>query len=459
MTADVPTDDATGRPTARWRSDRRVLAASLAWGGLCALAYALLSLRRFARLEPTSWDNAIFEQAVQGYARLGAPIVDIKGPGFNILGDHFSPVTALLAPVYRIWPAAQTLLVAQAVLIGLSVVVVTALAVRTVGRWPGGVLGAAYGLSFGIQSAVRSDFHEVAFGAPLLALAGAAFVERRWPAVAGWSLPLLLVKEDLGLTVAAVGVALWLAGARRRGLYLAALGVVWTAIVLVLVIPAFNPEGGYAYASSLGGDRGVVETLFTSLGTKLGTVALTVGVTGLAALWSPWVLVVLPTFAWRFAGDNAFYWGTDWHYSLLLMPVVFVAAVDAMRRRPVLRWAAVPAAVVTAVTLVGSPLSTLLERQTWEASPRAATAERIQATIPDGASVETDIGLITHLATDHRVYWIGTIDGVRPEWVVLDHDANVGSPQDALAYAQGKYGGTWRRVIDADGYEVVKRTS
>ena len=85
------------------------------WALGCTVAYAALSVLRFRRFEPTSWDNAIFEQAVRGYAGLGWPVVDIKGPGFNVLGDHFSPITALLAPFYAVVPSAQTLLVAQAV--------------------------------------------------------------------------------------------------------------------------------------------------------------------------------------------------------------------------------------------------------------------------------------------------------------------------------------------------------
>ncbi|MEH3068954.1 MAG: DUF2079 domain-containing protein [Aeromicrobium erythreum] len=304
------------------------------WALLCTAAYTTLSLLRFRRFDPTSWDNAIFEQAIRGYAHLGLPIVDIKGPGFNILGDHFSPITALVAPFYRLWPSAQTLLVAQAVLIGVSVLVVSRLAVRHAGPWAGAMLAVAYGISFGISSAVQSDFHEVAFGAPLLALAGSAYIDRRWNAVVGWSLPLLLVKEDMGATVLVIGLVLMLAGERRRGTLLAAAGVVGAALVVLVVLPSVNPGGVYDYASSVGGDRGVVATLLDEPGRKALTVLVTLAVTGLAALGSPWVLLVLPTFAWRFVGDNPYYWGTDWHYSLLLMPIVFVAAVDTMRRYP-----------------------------------------------------------------------------------------------------------------------------
>lgn len=432
------------------------------WALLCTAAYTTLSLLRFRRFDPTSWDNAIFEQAIRGYAHLGLPIVDIKGPGFNILGDHFSPITALVAPFYRLWPSAQTLLVAQAVLIGMSVLVVSRLAVRHAGPWAGAMLAVAYGISFGISAAVQSDFHEVAFGAPLLALAGSAYLDRRWNAVVGWSLPLLLVKEDMGATVLVIGLVLMLAGERRRGTLLAAAGVVGAALVVLVVLPSVNPGGVYDYASSVGGDRGVVATLLDEPGRKALTVLVTLAVTGLAALGSPWVLLVLPTFAWRFVGDNPYYWGTDWHYSLLLMPIVFVAAVDTMRRYPPVRWTAVPALVVSLALLPSTSLWALTQGETYEVPDRAAVAQRVVDMVPDGASVVTDIGVITHLATDHDVYWLGTVgtaplpDG-EPEYVLLDQWAGVGSPPDARTWAEQTFGGTWATVWDADGYQLARR--
>ena len=172
---------------------------------------------RFDRFTLSSWDNAIFEQAVRGYAHLGAPTIDVRGAGFNQLGDHFSPILVLIAPFYRLFPSAQTILIAQAVLLAISVAIIAALAIRHLGMVIGIAIGVAYGASFGLLAAVEVDFHEVAFAAPLLALAGAAYVERRFDAVVLWSLPLLLVKEEFGLTVAVIGGVLWLAGEHRRG--------------------------------------------------------------------------------------------------------------------------------------------------------------------------------------------------------------------------------------------------
>ncbi|MEU1027007.1 DUF2079 domain-containing protein, partial [Streptomyces sp. NPDC005904] len=167
-------------------------------------------------METRSWDLGIFEQAVRAYAHLRAPVADLKGPGANILGDHFSPVTALLAPAYRLFPSPVTLLVAQALLLALSAIPVTRAATRLLGRVSGLAVGVAYGLSWGIQRAVDFDFHEICFAVPLIAFSLEALLRQRWRAALLWALPLVLVKEDLGLTLAAIALVVAFR-AHRRG--------------------------------------------------------------------------------------------------------------------------------------------------------------------------------------------------------------------------------------------------
>ncbi|WP_346655844.1 DUF2079 domain-containing protein [Streptomyces sp. RFCAC02] len=113
----------TGRP---WRDRRPGPRADpyLLAGVFCVL-YAVVSVSRYVRWESRSWDLGIFEQAVRSYAHLRLPVSDLKGPDFALLGDHFSPVTALIAPFYRVFPSPVTLLIAQAVLFAVAVVPVT----------------------------------------------------------------------------------------------------------------------------------------------------------------------------------------------------------------------------------------------------------------------------------------------------------------------------------------------
>src|SRR5215471_10992395 len=180
------------------------------------LLYAALGLGRHERLE-TGFDLGVFEQAVRAYAQLRPPIAALKGPGVDLLGDHFHPILVVLAPAYRLFPGPDTLLVAQAALLASSVVPVARLAGRRLGAAAGAGVGTAYSLSWGVVNAAAFEFHEVAFAVPLLAIALERLAMGRWHQAVAWSVPLVLVKEDLPLTVAAVGLCLALRGRRRAG--------------------------------------------------------------------------------------------------------------------------------------------------------------------------------------------------------------------------------------------------
>ncbi|PFG32685.1 DUF2079 domain-containing protein [Sanguibacter antarcticus] len=442
-------------------------------------AYLTLSLARWYRWANPSWDLAIFEQAVRGYAHLGAPIVTIKGADFNQLGDHFSPLLVLLAPFYRLFPTPVTLLVAQCVLVAVSVVPVTAVARRILGTWRGLALGTAYAFSWGIQAAVDVQFHEYALAVPLLAFGLAAFLDGRWRASAVWIVLLLGVKEDLGLTVAAFGLVLWLRGQRRLGAVVAGTGVLGMALVVGVLVPALNPDGRYDYWGRLdedgsAGSTGLVASAVRLVGdllvpaVKIETLALLLVVTAFVALRSPLVLLAVPTILWRFAGSVEFYWGTTWHYSLILVPILFAAAIDGLRtlegsRFTVLRRyaRAAPALMllVAAVLLPRFPLADLWEPGTYARSDRVEVGQRAVASIPEGASVASDLGLILQLTTHHEVYWLGGVPEVAPDYVALDLTGWGGNPPDDVeAYTENVYrGASYEVVFDEWGYVVAKR--
>ncbi|MER7406552.1 DUF2079 domain-containing protein [Streptomyces sp. NPDC000070] len=445
---------------ARW--DPWVLAAVL------FAAYAAISVGRYRHMASLSWDLGIFEQVVRAYAHLRAPVSDLKGPGFDILGDHFSPVTALLAPAYRLFPSPVTLLVAQAALFALSAVPVSRAAARLLGRHRGLALGLAYGLSWGVQRAVDFDFHEICFAVPLIAFSLEALLADRRGAALCWALPLVLVKEDLGLTLAAIAlVVAWRArGSSPRtvpyALGVAVFGVAATLLVLTVVIPSFNTSGAYDYWEKVS-ESG---SPFDGLDTKLRTLAwLLIPTTGLLALRSPLLLVALPTLGWRFLSGDDHYWGTDWHYSAVLMPVVFLALADALTaaRRSPRPWlssyaAQLPAAVAAAALALTTslPLAQLTEAGIYRKPAAVSGVEGLLARIPDGATVEANIGPISRLTSRCRVFWLGNTQGVSPQYIALE---NVdGTYRDPVAYAGDLHPGARYAVAGtANGYVVLER--
>ncbi|GAA4078314.1 DUF2079 domain-containing protein [Streptomyces shaanxiensis] len=440
--ATPPSSETERRPDAA-RRDPWLLAAALFVG------YAVVSVGRYRHLGQRSWDLGIFEQVIRSYAHLQAPVADLKAPGFNILGDHFSPVTALLAPLYRLFPSPVTLLLAQAALFALSAVPVTRAAGRLLGRPRGLAIGIAYGLSWGLQQAVDFDFHEICFAVPLIAFSLEALLARRWHAALLWALPLVLVKEDLGMTLAVLALVVALKArkssprAARYAIGVAVLGVVAVAVTLLLVIPSFNTAGTYDYWNKVSesGDGGGP---FDGLDTKLRTLGwLLIPTTGLLALRSPILLIALPTLGWRFVSSYSEYWGTDWHYNAVLMPVVALALVDALdsARHSTRAWLRsyahhLPAAVAAAsLALTTSlPLSALTESEIYRKPARVSAVERLLAEVPDGASVEANIAPISRLTSRCRVFWITNTRGINPDFIALDNSRK--RYRDVEAYAK-----------------------
>ncbi|MEU7642474.1 DUF2079 domain-containing protein [Streptomyces sp. NPDC039016] len=468
-TASAPATGTATAPASRLAALRAPRLDPYWTAGFFFLAFAVLSFWRYRTLSTISWDLGIFEQAIRGYAHLQAPVVDLKGPGTNILGDHFSPILVLLAPFYRLLPSPLTLLTAQAALFALSAIPVTRAAAHRLGRRRGLAVGLSYSLSWGIQRAVDFDFHEIAFAVPLIAFALEAALRGRWNTAVCWAAPLILVKEDLGVTAAAIG-ALALIRTRRAGplpVALVAVGITATAVVLGLVIPAFNGSGSYDYWNKLGGHGNSAPAipLDVALRTLLWTLLPT---TGLLALRSPLLLVAAPTLGWRFLSHEPHYWGTDWHYSAVLMPVVFLALVDALpralaSRRPWLRSYAhhLPAAVLAAALALTTtlPLARLTEADTYRTPPSATAAERLLDRIPDGATVESDIRPLSRLTGRTRVYWTGDTDGLAADYVAAQlHDDR--TPEQTLADATARHPRSTYVLVGAAGDVVVlHRTS
>ena len=540
------------------------------------------SIVQWETMKPVpSWDLAIFSELAKAYAHFQTPIVPVKGDGYNLLGDHFHPILILLGPIWRLFPTPLSLLITQDLLLAFSAWPLTRLASRLTNQWVAGGLGLVYVLSWGMQGAVAAQFHEIAFAMPLLAYASVAFVERRWGAVTAWSVPLVLVKEDMGLTVLMIGVAVILTSAvpawyrsctvirpsergadglnaaagnapkdeatrnRHRGLRLG-VGMIVGGIAAFLFaiqvfLPAFNINGVWDYGLS-SQDQPTSPDALTQKATVVVMLILTSGVVGVT---SPWLLVVLPTLAWRFLGSVEFYWVWDnWHYNATLMPIALGALLDVVarrrahgsyvadhpvrqvgvdgravmgrsaraalaagaageageagtvgesdvdgpRRRPTAfpTWLTVPMrhrfVVATSIlTAVATGVLTAPYLPLWQATNknfdplaaeakqsdeakrtethRVAVAHEVIATIPEGATVVTDLSLLAYLVPRAEVSWTGT-SGPDKEYIVMTPtSANQWGTTNAATWGEqhSKQGATYTVIFNKDNYQIAKR--
>jgi uncharacterized membrane protein len=435
------------------------------------LLYAATSLVRFARMY-SGIDLAIFTQAVQQYAQGHLPWSYLKAAGgFDLLGDHFSPVVALLAPFYRLWPDARVLLIAQAALVGLAAAIVTRFAVGVLGKRIGAAVGAGFVLAWGIQAMALFDFHEVAFALPLLALSLAELVRGREVRAIVWALPLMLVKEDSVFLL--LGIALYLAARRRWWLAAGVAGFAVGAFALIVgvVIPAMGFYGTYTYWSSSAAAGGALASLWASISTGKAIVLVLVLLApslGLAAR-SPLALIALPSLASRLTSANETYWGPGLHYNATVTVVMVFATIDAVRRiRARRRWSEQTVArgawVLVAVALVASGWLPLGDVASSALRPCPACAAKTAAlnAIPDHVSVAADDTLAAYLVDRDYVHELKpglfdtTGDRVYPEYVAFDRslDGIWASPhrydgwRNKLIQPLGNFGATYQFVCE-----------
>ena len=502
---------ATARP-ARPRPD---------WAGwlivaVVLAAYLIISLSRYLRLAPGSWDLGIFTEYVRQLAHLRAPVVNIHGPGFNLLGDHFQPIVALIVPFFLLFPSPATLLVAQALLTAVSVIPVSRAAAATLGRGAGWAIGAAYGLSWGLAQMIDFDFHEIAFAVPLLAFSLSALVRGRIRPAVLWALPLVFVKEDQGFTVAALGIVMMLAGAGwrqragrpaeageagesgvagrragwlrwadspvRGGLVLVIWGLAWSVLAIAVIIPHFNAAHQYPYWTDggvlrPGAAHSTLATVASQFGVswiaKLRTTLLICLPVAFLALGSPVAAVALPSLALRFVSTNSAYWGSGFHYNATVMPIVFLAAIDALARARAgsdRRWVAVattraaPALMVALAALIAPefPLQDVWQPGTYQIGLHVQAEDAAMARVPPGSTVEATLTMIAPLAARDDTYWMGTGGNPAPGWIVFDQSDSGWSPAPAnpLAFVEQRHGGAvYRQVfVDNDVY-VFRRVS
>jgi uncharacterized membrane protein len=307
-------------------------------------------------------------------------------------------------------------------------------------------------------------------------------VARRRPVAAiAWAVPLVFVKEDQGFTVAAIGVVLGAMMAFRPataalpwgntkiapwgGLFLVAWGLFWSAFAIIVIIPHFNPSHQYYFwgdGGAVGGGKPFsVGALLTQAGggwpTKGQTLVLLLLPTAFAALGSPVALIALPSLVLRFISTNTAFWGTVFHYDATVMPILFIAAAEAIarwRRASALAWplelgsgAAPPGpgapaaralevfraaragiarhggplmAAIAVALAFQFPLSNLWHGSTYKLDAHVAAADAAMAVVPDGATVQTTLDLLAPLAARTDTFWIGNRDNPATQYIVFD---------------------------------------
>src|SRR5215469_9692673 len=376
-----------------------------------AALYSVFSLIYYIRFRSSSYDLVIFDQAIRSYSHFHLGISVIKGvhngfgPHFSVLGDHFSPILATLAPLYWIYGGPQTLLVAQATLYALAIPPLWIFTRRAFGGGRKATVAAylvsgAYGLSWPIAAAAAFDFHEAAFAPVLTAIALERIQAGRLRGTLIALGALLLVKEDMGLLVVGIGLYLLVSMTptlpRQRLVAIAVMvgGAFYTMIAVYVLIPAFGGEAGYYWAYGALG-KNVPQVIFYIVRHPVSTFHMLFKpwVKGRTMKWllaafaflpllSPITLAVIPLLLERMLNSKFdSWWLLKFQYNSFILVILVCAAVDTAVR--IDRWATKGFATLTAQPQSGTESAASALTEAGAATePTSVLAPTAQASAP-----------------------------------------------------------------------------
>ena len=433
--------------------------------------YVTHSLLRFRNFEAKGYDLGIFDQAVRQYALFNAPIVPIKGVDFHLLGDHFHPILALLAPFYWVWDDPRMLGIIMALALA-SCAIPIYLFARRRGSHVASLLAAIAVLAWWpFQAMVNWEFHEVTLGVPVMGWVVWAIDARRHWLAAGLSLILLTVREDMGVTLIAIALVLALRKAWAQTALLVVAGLLGYYFATEVVIPHYSPDGefGYWQFTALGPDMS--SSLLYMITNPFGALAvlfdhpLKVGLWLLhfVPLWflpflSPYTLMAAPLLLSRLFNDRLNLWAPVYQYDAIISVVFLMAAIDGLHR--VVGWWAkqektrsrmmtIFTASVVGCAVVGTaffpqvfPFHRTFSGELWTKTEKAEAFERAVDLIPDDVCVEAADNAIPHLVDRTYVSLHGVIGDTLSTWMIIDTDVEeLGgwdplTPDEALVRAE-----------------------
>jgi uncharacterized membrane protein len=330
-----------------------------------AAGFAALSVLRNEAFFTGRFDLGNMVQAVWSTAH-GDPLTmtGLHGSQISRLGAHVDPILVLFAPLWWLWPSPNMLLVVQAVAVAAGALPVFWLARKHLASSQAGVgFALAYLLYPATGWLTLNEFHPVALATPLLLFAVWYLDEDRLLPFAAFAIAASACKEEISLVVAGFGI--WYGLAHRRplaGAVIAALGGLWAAIAIGVVIPHYNAGAEsdfYGRYSEVGGSAGgIAKTAFTDpqriidaafSGRDLRFLLQLVAPLAALSLLAPLVLIAaLPELAINLLSATTTQTSIHFHYTAGLIPPLVVAAVFGAKRLRRFRWLPTAAIVVVA---------------------------------------------------------------------------------------------------------------
>jgi len=212
--------------------------------GYCLL-FSYLAIAQHESLHTHAFDLGYLDQVVWNTAH-GRPFVySLSTWAPTSLGEHFSPILALLAPLYWIWPDVRALLIVQTVVIALGAFPVFWLArERLKSDLAALSFSAAFLLFPALEAANMFDFHAVTLAPSFLLFAFYYMERQRYKMFLLFAVLAMACKEEIPLLISMMGLYLTFVKREWKAGSLTIFGgLAWFLAAVSIVIPYFDTQG------------------------------------------------------------------------------------------------------------------------------------------------------------------------------------------------------------------------
>jgi len=410
----------------------------LAYGfvALYTIAASLVSLHRFWQYEVFYYDFGIYDQAIWNIAHFRPPVIDhfVIG-GKWIFADHFGPSIFLLSPVYWVTDRPEAMLIAQAVLAGLSGLVIYALARHVLKRNIASFgITAAYLMFIGLQNALISDIHDVTFMVLPLSLTLYAFAKRRMTLFWISFLITLGFKESTGFLGMGIAMLIFVTERswRKTALYVAAVSILWSIATTQWIIPYFYGRR-YFYTPTWDANPITLLWMFFDDPQKRRTVFYSLMNFGFFPIFYPpsWPMIIQDLATRFLQKDFTLRWGLGLHYSTQMAVILAYASVMGLssvakkfRYKAIIPVAGILLVLIAAVLhrfILRGPLGLSYNPAFYANTKNFGFLNNLISRVPKGATVMTMNNIAPHMLHTHHVYLLRAVyDDYLPEYFVLD---------------------------------------
>ncbi len=326
---------------------KKAILLPVAWG-VAAFLVGMIPHRFFE----STWDSLGYVQAYQAIldGSFRIPAADTTWPIFAV---HFWPLGIVLTPLFALFPGYAVLVACQSAWLAASIPAMDRLLrLRNFTDRHRKVLLAGWmfhPLLWGIHLESREAFQFLTLSIPLVLWGQWAFETRRTKLFLALGLALLLLREDLALTVIA-WCALLLIRDRRRKEVAVLLGcaLVWFPFTVLVVIPHFHGGAyqvgawGYEWAGSTPGQvawqvlthpaSSMIHMISLSRVAAVG--AWLMGMMGGPLLSPAWLIPALPQLGVNFLSDFPNFHLPLFRYSAPILPFLWLSAIDGVGKYP-----------------------------------------------------------------------------------------------------------------------------